>query len=69
MAKKPTIEPGDELKLQVDVVRVDEETVTVAITSASATTQRVTIRQDGEQIVETVKAGKQAPFRGLDRAD
>lgn len=55
--KKPAIEVGDELLLKVDVVRVDEHdgggTVTFAISTASSTTVRVTIRQDNDDTLRS----------------
>jgi hypothetical protein len=62
MAKRPEIEVGDELLLKVGVVRVDEhdagDTVTFAISTASGTNVRLTIRQDSDDIVEVMKASK-----------
>jgi hypothetical protein len=66
MPKKPTkLEPGDSLLLQLDVLRVDEATVTVAITLASGKYQPVTIKQDSGEIVEHTKGEKFDRPKGL----
>ena len=67
MAKKPTaIEVGDELRLKIDVVRIDEHEFGDTVTFALETGQRFAIRQDSGNIVEVRKPlgerGQQRPL-------
>jgi hypothetical protein len=57
--KSSAIEVGDELVLNVSVVRVDDEQYTPTVTFALSSGQRLTIRQDSADIAEVRKAPKE----------
>ena len=63
MAQKSDIAVGDELLLKVQVVRVDQATITVSTQTASGTAVRLTIRQDNDDIVEVKKVPKEGGRR------
>ena len=63
MAQKFDIAVGDELLLKVQVVRVDQATITVSTQTASGTAVRLRIRQDNDDIVEVKKVPKEGGRR------